>query len=137
MDEADVHGSTSDGGRRRCPMAPAAPAPAQIFGVTMNGVVSAKINYEERFTNWAWLPTLTHFAASSVFSKPGLHIAVFVIIILGNVVYFVTFEVTAKHHAAMDDAQIFGFFMTESVDFYHRLLTWLLSGYVVIIVQQY
>ena len=34
--------------------------PAQkMFGVTMNKGCVAKIKDEERFSNWAWLPTLT------------------------------------------------------------------------------
>mmetsp|Transcript_35025 Transcript_35025/g.78932 ORF Transcript_35025/g.78932 Transcript_35025/m.78932 type:complete len:87 (-) Transcript_35025:53-313(-) len=31
----------------------------KVFGVTMNKGCVAKIKDEERFSNWAWLPTLT------------------------------------------------------------------------------
>ncbi|KAL7524077.1 hypothetical protein ACHAWF_000812 [Thalassiosira exigua] len=80
---------------------------------------------------------LTPFAASSVFGKPGLHISVFILTVCGNVAYFLAFRSTRKYHSEINDAQIFGYSMIESVDFYQRILTWLLSGYVVIIVQQY
>lgn len=117
---------------------------AELFGVSMNGGVAAKIKNEERFTNWAWLPSLSPRFASTVFAQPGLHISVWLMIGICNLFYFLVRQATGNSAENLMLSVLDVEWSTrevnvisDSISFLQRLLTWLLTGYVTAIVTMY
>ncbi|KAL7536545.1 hypothetical protein ACHAWF_005496 [Thalassiosira exigua] len=121
--------------RRRCQ----APAPSDVFGVTMYCGVSAKIKDEARFTHWAWHPTLTPLAASSIFAQPGLHLSVLLITLVSNGIFFLLYHSATYYNLNRHKTQVLVLevHISNTINFYGRLLTWLLAGYVAALVGQY
>lgn len=116
----------------------------KVFGVTMNKGCVAKIKDEERFSNWAWLPTLTPWFKSTVFAQSGIHISVLLLTVVCNLVYF-TMRFAAERAAEMNGLNSDEVVWTsreiaiinDSISLLQRLMTWLVTGYVALIVNQY
>ncbi|EJK65265.1 hypothetical protein THAOC_13895 [Thalassiosira oceanica] len=130
------------------------------FGVTLNKGCVAKIKDEERFSNWAWLPTLTvrgqcvhtlyvrkpalifskPWFKSTVFAQPGIHISVLLLTTVCNFAYF-SLRMACKRMATDDidwDGEIAIINdLNDSIILLQRLMTWLVAGYVAFIVNQY
>lgn len=103
----------------------------------MNGGVSAKITNPGKFTSYAWFIGLTPHLISTVFTRRGFHLSVLGYIIIGNIFYAISYNQAYSYTTEEIEVQNFGQVFGRVENFIQRLLTWLLSGYVMKIVQVY
>jgi len=103
----------------------------------MNGGVSAKITNPGKFTSYAWFIGLTPHLISTVFTRRGFHLSVLGYIIIGNIFYAISYNQAYSYTTEEIEVQFWSGIWSGTENFIQRLLTWLLSGYVMKIVQVY
>ena len=136
-----MQGKSSNTDRRCCPEM-AAPSRERVYGVKMASGVMAKIVDEEKFSNWAWWLCITPRLASTVFIQPGLHLSVFLIIAISNIIYFLVLRAsTAYVEETGQEVEQISIITSESINsavaLMRRLLTWLLAAYLARLVTTY
>jgi len=107
---------------------------SKVFGTSLKppysyddpdgAAMCSRIDDTKKFLNWSWWPFLTPWAKSSIFSRRGYHVKVFVYLIWGVFAFFANFAMSFDHD-----------FKASGLS--GRLLTFMLSSYVSILVNVY
>lgn len=109
------------------------PSHEDVTGVTVEGGVMATVTNADKFSNWSWWIGTSPRCKSTVFTRPGFHISVWMYIVLSNVFYFLIYYRGRGLEYGIKDLEVM-----EAMDsFSLRLLTWLLAGYITQIVMEY
>jgi len=93
----------------------------------------AKITNGDKFSNWAWWIGISPFCKSTVFTRLGFHISVWLYIALANIAYFLVFFDGIKAKRVTIDlleVSLSNSIMEKADEFSIRLLSWLLAGFV-------
>ena len=113
------------------------PSREDVTGVIVKGGTMAKITNGDKFSNWAWWVAVSPFCKSTVFTRLGFHISVWLYIALANIAYFLVFFGGTKGAANDQEKRRSTDGMEEVDSFALRLLTWLLAGYIGVVVTAY
>ena len=112
------------------------PSREDVTGVIVKCGVMAKVTNGDKFSNWSWWIAVSPFCKSTVFTRLGFHISVWLYIALANIAYFLVFFGGKKGVAVDEEIRITD--AMEKVDsFAIRLLTWLLAGFIGHVVTAY
>ena len=116
------------------------PSREDVTGVIVKGGVMAKITNADKFSDWSWWVAVSPFCKSTVFTRLGFHISVWLYIALANTAYFLVFFDGIKAKSVTLDlmeVSLSNSILTKADEFSIRLLSWLLAGFVGNVVMAY
>jgi hypothetical protein len=113
------------------------PSREDVTGVNVKGGVMAKITNGDKFSNWSWWVGVSPGCKSTVFTRLGFHITVWMYIALFNIFYFVTYHKSQKFGYNEGSRTSLSKTLSGMDSFAIRLLTWLLAGFVSQVVFSY
>ncbi len=96
----------------------------------------AKVTNGDKFSDWSWWIAVSPFCKSTVFTRLGFHISVWLYIALANIAYFLVFFGGTRGAKGNQFIRISDG-MEEVDSFAIRLLTWLLAGFISHVVTAY
>jgi hypothetical protein len=109
------------------------PSREDVTGVIIKGDSVANITNGDKFSNWSWWIGVSPSCKSTVFTRPGFHVSVWLYIAIANISYFLVFF--SNGEVIDPNGKIRSI---ENIDkFSLRLLTWLMAGFVGNVVMVY